>query len=253
MSKPSDNARRLWEGVLGDGAHLLHIYGVSHMTEINFFNNSGQVSLDLIDPIAEAALDPERRAALNHFCESHISRKETAEAYAAARDRVRAAMIDEAAKLAANLLANPPPSFMDIQKAAIHAFNGTKPEKIAKSSHSKIARVQPRIDHENSLLELASARDELSVATTTAKTAERVESAALVEWMRLSRPYATTPEQLIRDHVAKAADKRAQNVAAGHTPEHHVKQIANPSAIDQAALARGRRPSSPLRSAVTRR
>jgi hypothetical protein len=92
---------------------------------ISFFGPTGNIDLSMIKDEDVAALDDERKTALENFIRAVIERGNATERHADARARVRACMVTEAEALAAHVAANPPPSFLDIHKAAIAAYNAS--------------------------------------------------------------------------------------------------------------------------------
>ena len=89
---------------------------------INFCDNTGAIDLSLLDEAEVAKLDDERKTLLQTFIGAVLTRIAAGQHLTATRNRVRIAMAAEDAALAAHNAASPPPTFLDIRRAAIAAY-----------------------------------------------------------------------------------------------------------------------------------
>jgi hypothetical protein len=89
---------------------------------INFQNQYGQIDLSLIRDDDVAALDEPRKIAIHRLIDAVMARIKAEQSLSAARTRVRLAMDNEAEADARMRAASPPPTFEDIHKASIAAY-----------------------------------------------------------------------------------------------------------------------------------
>jgi hypothetical protein len=118
-------------------------------------------------------------------------------------------------------------------------------------SHSKIAIVRPRKEYAAAQVELAEARVELIAATSAAAIAVRAEGEAMAAFIVLNKP--PTYDAINRERLAKIQEERAARAAAGEPLNPALVYRGNKSPLDIAAAARGRRPTTSLRSTTIRR
>ncbi|SDI54545.1 MULTISPECIES: hypothetical protein [Bradyrhizobium] len=123
------------------------------------------------------------------------------------------------------------------------------------STHPREPKLAPakRLDAAEEALrtaqtDLMSARGELTAAQAAESEAE----------LAFASCFATiSPDELLRQHAARAAQERAERVARGETPEAKPAPTHNRSPVDVAAASRPKTnrqaPSTPLRSNVIRR
>jgi hypothetical protein len=118
-------------------------------------------------------------------------------------------------------------------------------------SHAKIAIQRPKREYAAAQDALAEARVELIAATSAALAATRAEGEAMATWVKLNPPPSYA--EINGERLAKAHAERTERAAVGQPLEPAKVYQGNSSPLDIAAAARGRRPSTPLRSTVVRR
>jgi hypothetical protein len=225
---------------------------------LSFTNKYGQLDITMITPDQISELTPEQQQALSILIDAVKARETAQDRELAAVKRVNATQAAEDQAQAAHILANPPPSPQEAQRAAINAFNGvvdTDDETGKPKSHPKHAKAGPRIAWQRAQAATEDARIELNAATSQARQMELIESDALSHWLSLQRQ--PTQDEVFRAKIAAEQAARLERVSAGLSPEPPKKPTHNRSPIDTLAAQRPRQtaqmPSSPLRSPVARR
>jgi hypothetical protein len=219
---------------------------------VEFLNKYGMIQLDLIRDEDVAALNPEQAQALSIIIDAVRSREAAELRRNDARKRVHLATNAEMAAMAANDVANPPASFLDIRKAAINAFNGVDEEPVKSKSHPKHAKVGPRLAFEKAMAETADARLELQAATAHHRRCELIEGDAMANWISVNKP--PSQAEVHRAMLAKEQAAKLERVAKGLPPTAPTKPTHGSAAVDVAAAQRGRAGTRlPLRSNTTRR
>jgi hypothetical protein len=122
------------------------------------------------------------------------------------------------------------------------------------ASHPKHAVLGPALRVDEAERALTAATLELTTATRHLRACELAEAGAEAVLMReLPGP---TPDELLREHVASELKNRADNVAAGRSPDTRAIPVHGNSALDRIAANRPRPApgmASSLRSATVRR
>ena len=118
-------------------------------------------------------------------------------------------------------------------------------------SHPKVAIQRPKRELAEAQAALASGRVELLAATSDHRAKELGLNEATANFLRLYP--SPSSESVVREHLAKDAAERLKRVQAGLPANPATVYQGDQSPLSLAALARGHRPSTSLRSTTIRR
>ncbi|MGY2983818.1 hypothetical protein [Bradyrhizobium sp. USDA 4508] len=218
----------------------------SHMTYVNLFDAKGQIDLSVVTEDVIAGLSAAQSAALEGLIEAKSHRDAVANKLAEAMASVQAALrtADEAQK--AYIASAPPIDPIAAQRAVIRAqriaagliSEDDEPDPLKPTSHAKHAIKGPRIAHEKAQHDLAAARGIVEIAKRADAAAEKLLSAAVIEWIKVN----PAPDQI---DVARASMNRDSEVALARVKAGKPAVLPKPvvrhaSALDAQAHARGR-------------